>query len=102
MLDEKSEYILWLTKRLVYKYKEDPQIVNVVENILIENQSQLSFYKKTHDSIDKFLKASIHNLSEIHSEYNLGLKNKEEEVNKVKLETKNEVFENLDLDNLFQ
>ena len=101
MLDKNLEYILWLTKRLVYKYKEDPQIVNTVEDILINNQNELMFYKKTHESIDNFLKSSLRNLSEIHSEYT-GLKNKEKEFSKDSLKNKSDVFENLNLDDIFK
>jgi len=102
MLDKNLEYILWLTKRLVYKYKEDPQIVKTVENILINNQKELIFYKKTHESIDNFLKASLHNLSEIHSEYTIGLKNKEKEFSKDSLKHKSDLFENLNLDHILK
>jgi hypothetical protein len=59
------------------------------------------FYKKTHESIDNFLKASLRNLSEIHSEYT-GLKNKEKEFSKDTLKHKSDVFENLNLDNIFK
>lgn len=102
MLDQKSEYILWLTKRLVYKYNEDPQIINEVENILNENQSKLSFYRDSHELINKSLKASIHNLSEIYSEYSLKIQNKETQYSKKSIEIKNEIFQDLDLNELFR
>ena len=90
-----------LDKRLVYKYREDPEIIKTVEDMLISNQQQLLFYKQTHESIDNFLKTSINHLSEIHSEY-IGLKNKEQDFSINAIKDKSDVFENLNFEDIFK
>jgi len=89
-------YILWLCKRLVNRYKEDPKIYENVASILEKNQKQLSFYEQTHSNIDKYIAESISNLDNIRSSYRSSII----ETNKKYIETTNnktnEMFENLD------
>ena len=34
-----AEFLLWISKRLVFKYKENPNIINIVENIIKNDPS---------------------------------------------------------------
>jgi len=101
MTSRDREYILWLSKRLINKYKEDPKIYDNVVAILDKDQKQLAFYQQTHSYIDKYISASIDNLDQIRSSYKLSIVDTNKQYSSQTTIKTNEMFENLDLNTIF-
>jgi|688.fasta_scaffold480456_1 hypothetical protein len=93
-----QEYILWLCKRLVNKYKESPEAIRVVENILNENEKELSFYKNAQSHIDRFIDITIKNLSELKN-YSVHKQQKTERLPTIV--PADDIFEDINFNNLF-
>lgn len=102
MSEKDKEYILWLCKRLIYKYKEDISILKIVDKILEQNQIELSFYKKTHSNISKQITEAISNLNTIKKSYSDSIKNTKNEFFKETTANINHTFENIDFNNLLR
>lgn len=101
MSDNDIQTILWLAKRLVYKYKEDPKIVSTIENILVKEQKEINKYKHICDSNYKNMDIIIDGLNKIKS-YNtitetvvIGT-----ELKSSSIDNANELFENFDFNQL--
>lgn len=97
MLNKDKEYILWLCKRLVYRYNEDPQILLNVESILEKNQTEIGFYRKTHNEINCSIESAIENLDKIRSSYKTSAQNTQKTYLEKKINQINTTFENLDI-----
>lgn len=65
MKQEDVEYILWLSKRLVYRYKEDENIIDKVEHILKLWKEE--YVKSNHhkEFIDKHINILLENIAKI-------------------------------------
>lgn len=100
VLDQDASYLLWLSKRLVYKYKEDPKTIKVVEEIINRNKYELDFYKKIQTSLHKHIDTSITSLEEIKKYYRTSVTNANKEYFQSKLNNTNNAFENFDFDKL--
>jgi len=100
VLDQDASYLLWLSKRLVYKYKEDPKTIKVVEEIINRNKYELDFYKKIQTSLHKHIDTSITSLEEIKKYYQTSVTNANKEYFQSKLNNTNKTFENFDFDKL--
>lgn len=98
MTDSDKEYILHLCKRLVYRYKENSEIINAVEKILSKNEEELSFYRDSHQHIDRFIDITISNLSELKN-YSVSRLPKKERVPTIV--PPDDLFEDINLNNLF-
>lgn len=82
MLQQDIEYILWLCKRMVYKYDESSDIIKKVENILNNYNNELSLYK------------------EFYLEHRPNTNNHKEILNTQTINNINSIFENIDLSRL--
>lgn len=100
MLNKDKEYILWLCKRLVYRYNEDPQTILNVESILEKNQTEISFYRETHNKINSSIAEAMNNLEGIRLSYRSSAENTKEQHLQKQTEKTNYTFENLDIDKL--
>ena len=100
MLNKDKEYILWLCKRLVYRYNEDPQILLNVESILEKNQTEIGFYRKTHNEINCSIEDAINNLEKIKLSYHSSAENAKKQYIQKQTEKTNSTFENLDVTKL--
>lgn len=103
-MDKKDiEYILWIAKRLVYRYQEEQDVINKTECILKNWQKTFAEYKNKEDSIEKCTSNIINNLVKI-SSFNKELcKNIEQQKADIFTEVTSSgvAFENLDFDDIF-
>ena len=102
MLKKDQDYILWIVKRLVYKYNEDPKLILNIESILDKNQTELNFYRNTHCSINNEINNAINNLNKIKTSYLTSIKNTQKEYEQNILHKKNTTFEELDINKLLK
>lgn len=98
MSDKEIEMILWIAKRLVYKYKEDQKILTTVENILKREKEQISKYQQICELNNKNLSIIVDNLNKIKS-YN-SLPNYQTLHKTISAEDTNRFFETFDIDKL--
>lgn len=106
MKQEDIEYILWLAKRLVYRYKEDEDIITKIETILKTWKESYLKDKYQKEYIDKHINIIIENIAHI-AKYNISF-DKQETIGNVKQlqseKTNNQTqtsFEDLDLNDIF-
>ena len=99
MSNTEIEYILWLSKRLVHKYHEDPKIATEVERILFKNQTEIKFYSQIFPSISKYIDDVVLNLHKIKSIYS-NLNSTHENRTTHQIKNANDLFENLDMKSL--
>lgn len=99
MQQRDSEFLIWIAKRLVYKYKENPDIISVIENIIHKYDLEKSIYQDMFFNVHTDLESIISNLVStnqlLFDKFN-GSKNKSE------LIKTNSIFENLDVEQLFK
>jgi hypothetical protein len=100
-MDEQFNYLLWLCKRLVYKYNEDPQIIKTVEEILQKCQSEISFYRQTHQCINQKLDEAIGSLNQIKTSYAQSISNANKDYSENKIKESSTFFEQLDIEGFF-
>jgi len=100
MLNKDKEYILWLCKRLVYRYNEDPNILLNIESILEKNQTEINFYRQTHRLINKSINDAICNLNHIKTSYDVSIKETQKNYEQQSANNTNNTFENLDIKKL--
>jgi hypothetical protein len=103
MNKEDIEYILWIAKRLVYRYQEEQDIIDKTERIIKDWQKTFTEFKNKEESIEKYTSDIISNLVKIGSFNKEFRKNIEEEKNQVssKVMSSGVAFENLDFDDIF-
>lgn len=103
MNKEDIEYILWISKRLVYRYGEEQDIINKAESIIKNWQTTFAEYKNREESIEKYTSDIITNLVKIGSFNKEFRKNIKEEQKQVSSEviSSGVIFENLDFDDIF-
>lgn len=102
MTQEEKEYVLWLSNRLVNKYREDSKIHKNIETILDKNQRELDFYKKAYEAFDKLLSASIFNYTEFKESNKIAIRNLNTEYFEHRKQATNDMLENIDFGNLFR
>ncbi len=104
MNKEDIEYLLWIAKRLVYRYQEEQDIIDKTETILKNWQKTFVSYKNTEESIEKYTSSIIENLVKIgtfNQEFRENLaKEKKKEFSEVVCS--GVAFENLDFDDIFK
>jgi hypothetical protein len=103
MNKEDIEYILWIAKRLAYRYREEQDIIDKTETILKNWQKTFAEYKNKEESIEKYTSDIIGNLIKIGSFNKEFRKNIQEEESHVssKVISSGVAFENLDFDDIF-
>lgn len=97
MNKKSSEYIIWLCKRLVYKYNEDPKILLEIQKILEQNEQELVFCRQTHRSISNSIDIAVQNLQTIKNNYGASLVNARQEFAESQIQKTNKTFENFDI-----
>jgi hypothetical protein len=104
MNKEDIEYLLWIAKRLVYRYQEEQDIIDKTETILKNWQKTFVSYKNKEESIEKYTSSIIENLVKIgtfNQEFRENLeKEKKKEFSQVVCS--GVAFENLDFDDIFK
>lgn len=48
--DKDDEYLIWIAKRLVFKYKESPDIIKVINRIIAKNRVIKSICLESHNN----------------------------------------------------
>jgi hypothetical protein len=97
MNKKNREYILWLCKRLVYRYNEDPKILLEIQKILEQNEQELFFCRQTHYSISKSIDVAVQNLQAIKNNYGASLITAKKQFTESQIQKTNEIFENFDI-----
>lgn len=102
MLDRDSEFLLWLAKRLVFKYGEDKQILDIVTAIVHKHESTTNII----NSISKNIIAKANENIQISHQIIAELQNSYTELKNKINQTKNHIilssFEDLDIDNILK
>lgn len=102
-----ADFLVWIAKRLVYKYKENPDIINVVQNIVNDNTLDESVYKNLFLDIHATIDQVVQNLSEQNQIFMSKFQEQQEKLpitntNISTISSTNSLFENLDLSKLFR
>jgi hypothetical protein len=98
MSTKEIEYILWLSKRLVHKYGENPEIINNITDILQRNHNNIIIYQTICNNIVQYINSLSKKISV--SENTVTTNNSVSNIQRI--EKINSDFENLDLDKLFK
>lgn len=100
MSNKDAAYLLWLCKRLVFKYREDPKTIKIVEEIINRSNYELDFYKRIQVNLYDHINTSINSLEEIKKYYRNSANQANKEYGVSTINSRNKVFENLDLNNI--
>jgi hypothetical protein len=105
--DKDDEYLIWIAKRLVFKYKESPDIIKVINRIILKNRAIRSIflenYNNNHIALTKAIEY-LTNLQKINSSSFQSLQNKinlnfqPESLDK----TKQSILETVDIDSFLK
>lgn len=105
--DKDDEYLIWIAKRLVFKYKESPDIIKVINRIILKNRVIRSICLENHNNNHIALTKAIEyltNLQKINSSSFQSLQNKinlnfqPESLDK----TKQSILETVDIDSFLK
>lgn len=102
MIDKDSEFLLWIAKRLVYKYKENSDIITIVDSIIkkycMEKSSYEDIFKQTNTEIEKI----IRDLSETNQKFTDKFNTAKEQLIQFDILNKNNIFESINFDKIFR
>lgn len=99
-MNKDEEFLLWLAKRLVYKYGENKDILNIVETIIKKHQLIFDIFQENNNSIINDLETSMKISSKILNLTKNSMDKLRTELTKIKLHSLSNRFEDLDLDQL--
>lgn len=96
-----SDFLLWIAKRLVYKYRENPDIVNVVENIITKHGLEQSSYQEIFIDIHSEITGIVDRLSSTNNLFMSKINDANKKLEENRVIKINSSFENLNIDELF-
>lgn len=98
--DKDDNFLIWIAKRLVYKYGENKEIISIVESIVQKNKIMISMLDANNTISLNGIASVITNL--VATRKNIEDNNKHIVDEFTKLKHKNQInkFENIDLDSL--
>lgn len=102
MIQNDSEFLLWIAKRLVHKYKENPDIINVVENIIYKYGLEKKTYQDIFTEIHTNIEQTISDLNKTNRLFLDKFNTAKENLQQIEIIEKNSIFENIDLNKLFK
>jgi hypothetical protein len=88
-----KDFILWIANRLVFKYKEDPQILEVAKHIIEQQKEIKKSIVETQEFIDNIIK-------ELQERKNIILQPLKERIILAQKNKYKNTFESIDIDNL--
>jgi hypothetical protein len=101
-MDKDSEFLIWLAKRLVFRYGENKEILTIVNGIVEKNNA----IKKSLDSLNNNISDDINQNIKICYKILDNLKVQSSEIRTTINNVKNEIvlskFEDLDINSLFR
>lgn len=100
MTDQDKEYLLWLAKRLVYKYGEKPDVINKIIGIIKRVRTEQKLYQENANNTVLCVSNAINSLSSIQKIYtnsNIG-----KNIQNIKTTTDPMLFDSIDMDNFIK
>jgi len=97
-----SDFLIWISKRLVYKYKENPDIIAIIENIIKKYDLEKSTYQDIFFNVHTNISEIINNLTLTNKIFFNKFNEAKEKLEKLEIIQINNTFENLDIDQLFK
>lgn len=101
-MDKDSEFLIWLAKRLVFRYGENKEILTIVSGIVDKHNA----IKKSLDSLNHNISDGLNQNIKICYKMLDDLKTQSSEIRSIINNVKNEIvlskFEDLDLNTLFR
>jgi hypothetical protein len=102
MQQRDSDFLIWIAKRLVYKYKENPDIISIIENIIHKYGLEQSTYQDIFFDVHSNLESIISNLVSTNQIFGEKFNHAKEKLEQLELIKTNGIFENLDVEQLFK
>jgi hypothetical protein len=98
-----SDFLIWMAKRLVYKYRENPDIIKVVDQIIsscsVKNDIYEDFITDISSSIENIIESINQNKQALNNSFlkiQQKIKTKQENI------LQNSTFDDLDVESLFK
>jgi|688.fasta_scaffold489321_3 hypothetical protein len=100
MIETDREFLLWLAKRLVYKYGEKPEIISQMMGLINRNRSKYNAYEENLQNMLLFISGTIDSLTNMQKICaNLTISNQTDQ----KLTDQNiQLFDTIDMDNFIK
>ena len=102
MTESDKEFLLWIGKRLVYKYRENPEILSIIENIIEKSNSEQSIYHNffldTHNTLGKIITDMI----KVNKTFSKQFFNAKDQISQPQIEKVNDIFENIDISQMLK
>jgi hypothetical protein len=96
------EYLRWIAQRLVNRYREDPKILLVVDNIVCKIIAEISTHKTYSDFILKSIPSCVKNLQEVISYSNKLTSISDHTSTQITIDKNTETFENIDISEILK
>lgn len=90
-------FLRWIAQRLVNRYKEDPKIILIIEDILNKIICEQEFINEFNNILSNYLGISIENLQNINNYFSKHKLIVSEKIRQKSIEKSTETFENIDL-----
>lgn len=96
------EYLRWIAQRLVNRYREDPKILLVVDDIISKITAEISTHKTYNDFVLRSVPVCIKNLQEIVN-YSTKLTSiANNAATQITIDKNTKTFENINLSEIFK
>jgi hypothetical protein len=96
------DYLKWIAQRLVNRYREDPKILLVVDDIVSKINSNISVYKTYNQFVEQSVISCIRTLREV-SNYNSNLSLMiDDESRKITIDKISNTFENINISEIIK
>lgn len=96
------EYLRWIAQRLVNRYREDPKILLVVDDIVSKIIAEVSTHKTYSDFVLKSIPSCVKNLQEIINYSNKLASISHNTATKITIDKNTTTFENINLSEIFK
>lgn len=90
-------FLRWIAQRLVNRYKEDPKIILIIEDILNKITCEQEFISEFNTILTNCLETSIQNLQNINDYYRQHNTIVSEKIKEKCIQKNTKTFENIDL-----
>ena len=103
MIDQKDiDYLRWVAQRLVNRYREDPKILLVVDDIVSKIIAEISTNKSYSDFILMSIPSCVKNLQEVIDYSNKLTSMSHNTATQITIDKNTTTFENINLSEIFK
>jgi hypothetical protein len=96
------DYLKWIAQRLVNRYREDPKILLIVDDIISKIIAEISTYKTYNNFIVKSLPSCANTLQEIINYTNKLSSITQQTATQITISKNTETFENIDISEILK